>query len=124
MDRALTSSEVPVFYFSGPGLRCRAPRPTTLDALMADVRAGYQYAILDYHARGFMNRVLRDHGKLVAQYPMITGTGLVTDLVASEDAQHPTSLGTGDVDVLRIDHLRSEVNVTTPPDSCVLDRPG
>lgn len=123
-DRTLTSSEVPVFYFSGPGAGCRAPRPTSLDALVADVQGEYSYVILDYHSHGFMERILRDHGKLVARYPMLTGSGPLADLVASEDAQHPVVMQTDNVDVIRIEHLRSAAAGRVPPDTCVPDRPG
>jgi hypothetical protein len=84
---------------------------------------GYGYAILDYHSSGFMDRIIRDHGRLVARYPVVTGNGPVTDLVASEDAQHPAPVETESIDVIEIDHLHAST-AATKPDSCVPDRPG
>jgi hypothetical protein len=71
-----------------------------------------------------MERILRDHGTLVARYPMLTGSRPLADLVSSEDAQHPTAMQTDNVDVIQIEHLRSATGGRVPPDTCVPGRPG
>jgi 4-amino-4-deoxy-L-arabinose transferase-like glycosyltransferase len=120
---ALTSSEIMPFYFRGPGSRCRAPRMTDLDHLAADTRI-YRYAVLDYHAGGVTGRIVRNDGRLVARYPVLTGTEMGASLITSEAPTPVASGAAAYVEVYRIDTIHIEAANQAPADACLLGRPG
>jgi hypothetical protein len=124
--RALTSSEVMLFYLRGSGLFCDAPRvPNNLGHLAADIRAGYRYAVVDYHIHGYVSRIVRHHAQLAAQYQTAGLSGVDEELIESEDANRPPNpIAARYVDVYRLDVMHLPVSPTAKVDVCRRDRTG
>lgn len=88
--RALTSSEVMVFYLREPGGRCSSPPiPLRLDVLSADIRAGYRLAVLERHHNSPITDLIHRKGRLIASWPVFGGPDLGESPVASENGTWP-----------------------------------
>lgn len=88
--RALTSTEVMVFYLRRPGGACNAPAvPLSLRMLAADRRAGYRLVVLEPHHNSPITAYIAAHGRLIGEWPAFAGPNLGESPVASENGTWP-----------------------------------
>jgi hypothetical protein len=87
---ALTSSEVPVFYLRGSGPTCDAPAmPYSSGALLAYIREGYHFAILDRHSDSSVTLLIRRVEPHVARFRTLGHVQLGESLISSENSDPP-----------------------------------
>lgn len=89
--RALTTTELMVFYLRSPRPTCAAPAmPLTKKGLAAAIANGYRYAITERHSSGVTD-YLDTHAALAARY-LVTGPAqLGESLISSENGDPPES---------------------------------
>jgi hypothetical protein len=88
--KALTGTEVVVFYLRGNGLECTAPRlPFWRPRLDAAIRDGFDYAILDRTVASSLDGYVRRHAHLVARYSALGDVRTGENLIASENTYPP-----------------------------------
>jgi hypothetical protein len=106
--RALTVSEVMVFYLRGNGPHCHAlPLPLSLAGLGAYVRGGYRFAVLDEHHMSVVTHYIRAHAPRVGHYRTYGDADLPDNPISSENSNPPPGDRAGEyLDVYRIDGLR------------------
>jgi hypothetical protein len=123
--RALTSSEVMVFYLRGSGGTCNAPAiPVRLRVLAADVRAGYRLAVLENHHNSAVTHYIKTHGRLVATWPAFGGPDIGESPIASENGNAPQAPGTPEVvSLYDLSSLRLPPPGHTHSQTCRLDLP-
>jgi 4-amino-4-deoxy-L-arabinose transferase-like glycosyltransferase len=88
--RALTSSEIMVYYLRGAGPTCDAPAmPYSSGDLRAFIREGYHYAILDRHNNSNLTVIVRRVEPRVARFPTLGNVHLGESLISSENSNPP-----------------------------------
>ena len=98
--RAITSTEVLVYYLRGEGRSCNAPTlPTTRAALARDRAAGYRYVVLDHHWKT-LGAYISHHARLTAAYLAEGRVTLGESLIASENTHAPDA--TQNPEVVRV----------------------
>lgn len=106
--RALTTSEIMVFYLRGHGTSCAAPSlPLTLAGLAASIHDGYRYAVLENHNNSAVTRYIRAHATPVARYLTLGWLNLPESPISSENSNPPgTDPLAEHVDVFWLGNLR------------------
>ena len=122
--RALTSSEVSVFYLRGSGSTCDAPAmPYAAGDLRAFIREGYHYAILDRHNNSNLTAIVRRVEPRVARFPTLGPVHLGESLISSENSNPPTGdTRTEYVNVFFLDPARLPPATLGHPAPCRRDR--
>lgn len=122
--RALTSSEVPVFYFRGTDSDCDAPAmPYRWPDLRAFIMEGYRYAILDRHNNSYITREVRLLEPRLARYPTFGRVHLGESLISSENSDPPAGdTRTEYVNVYYLDAARLPSGNVGHPAPCRRDR--
>lgn len=121
--RALTSSEVMLFYFRGSGARCDAPSlPSAISGLASYVRAGYRFAVLDRHHTSPITTFIKAHTQRVARYLALGPLSLDESPIASENSSPPgTSPRLESVDVFWLGGIDPKSRGTGPLAPCNRD---
>jgi hypothetical protein len=105
--RALTTSEVMVYYLGSSGDDCGAPAlPLTLQSLDGYVRHGFIYAVLERH-HSSVSRYVHRHALRVVRIPATGRLSIGENPISTENSNPPNAARhTEYVDVFRLDRLR------------------
>jgi hypothetical protein len=88
--RALTSSEIMVFYLRGSGPTCNAPAmPYASGDLRTFIREGYRVAVLDRHNNSNLTAIVRRVEPLLIRFPTLGHVHLGESLISSENSNPP-----------------------------------
>lgn len=88
--RALTSSEIMVFYLRGSGRYCLAPPfPYQISNLRAYIRSGYHLGVLDPHNSSHLADLVRVREPQVIQYRTLGSLHMGESLISSENSNAP-----------------------------------
>ncbi len=102
--KALTSSEIMVFYLRGSGSSCLAPAlPYHVKSLATYYRDGYRYAVIDRHHGSPMVKVIRRENPRVAAFPALGNLSIGESPISSENSNPPSNdTRTEYVDIYRL----------------------
>lgn len=90
-NRTLTSTEIMVFYFRGPGTSCRAPTlPLKFSRLRLAEDAGIRFAVLEYHDVTGVSEYIRAHDRRVAHIPSFGPDYHGENIISSENTNPPS----------------------------------
>jgi 4-amino-4-deoxy-L-arabinose transferase-like glycosyltransferase len=122
--RALTSSEIPVFYLRGSGATCAAPAmPYNSGDLRAFIRDGFHYALLDRHNNSNLTAIVRRVERRVARFPALGHVDLGESLISSENSNPPAGdARTEYINVYYLDPARLPPAPLGHPAPCRRDR--
>jgi 4-amino-4-deoxy-L-arabinose transferase-like glycosyltransferase len=122
--RAVTSSEVMVFYFPGNS-NCAAPAlPQTIGAVPLYAQAGYRFAVIERHHESPVVTYIRSHAPVAVRYPAIGNLDIGESLIASENSKTPSQDSKPEwVTVYRIDMLTAGLRASGRLLPCDRDRP-
>jgi len=122
-SRAMTSSEIVLFYMRGSGPICNAPAlPLDPGELAAYVRDGYSLAILERHHSSQIAHFVRTRAIRVGHFPALGPLQVGEDLISSENSNPPSNdSSTEYVDVYRFDRVPAKPDPNTFV-TCTRDR--
>jgi 4-amino-4-deoxy-L-arabinose transferase-like glycosyltransferase len=119
--RAVASNEILVFYLRGSGAHCRAPNlRSNVFRLSADVRSGYEYAILD-HFSWNLAKLVRARMPHVARFAALGPISVGENLIASENGHTEGGVTSTYISIYRLEPTRLPPPQGTAPDTCNRD---
>jgi 4-amino-4-deoxy-L-arabinose transferase-like glycosyltransferase len=121
--RALTSTEIMVFYLRGPGRYCAAPAlPFTLRGLAAYRRKGYDLAVIDRHHESPVVPAILARAPVAARFTALGPLHIGESLISSENSDPPNADEPVEfVTVYQLDRMRlPQVSAARVP-PCKLD---
>lgn len=121
--RALTSSEIVVFYLSRGGSQCNTLRlRAQVGELKRYIVAGYRYAVLDHYSWK-ASRFVRDRMPHPARYTALGTRSIGENLIASENGHSPGQhIPTEYVDVFRLEPSLVPPGRINRPAACDLNK--